>query len=176
MVNGPEGTREASPPSGPSAAVRALVLSRDGYSCACCSTPTTGRPHSVVRRSGLGGDSPSNLLTFLGRGEDPLDPDDHRARVESGIDPCDQAKGYEVPSGQDPALVPVLVRTASGPVITVWLTADGQYSFTPPPGPRAVFGPRAVNRKELLNAWQRATSSRAAARRRHAPAGQIARN
>ena len=49
----------------PRAAV-SLVLARDGYACCCCGTPIIGRPHSVRRRSRSAGDSPANLLTFLG--------------------------------------------------------------------------------------------------------------
>jgi hypothetical protein len=120
---------------GPSRVVRALVMARDGYACPCCGTPVVGRPHSVRRRSRDGGDSPANLLTFLGRGENPLDPADHRARVDSRCDPTDAARGFTVPSGQDPALVPVAVSVfGQAGWITLWLTAEGPYRTEPPPG------------------------------------------
>lgn len=117
----------------PSREVRALVMARDGYACPCCGTSVVARPHSVLRRSRDDGDSPANLLTFLGRGENPLDPADHRARVDSRRDPTDAARGFTVPSGQDPALVPVAVSGQAG-WITLWLTAEGACRTEPPPG------------------------------------------
>ena len=133
-MSGAGGTREVSARAGLLVAVRALVLARDGRLCSCCGAPTTGRPFSILRRSRRAGDSPVSLLTFVGQGDDALDPDDHCARVESGIDPSDQAKGYAVPSWKDPVLIPVLVYRPAESVITVWLTADGEFSFVPPAG------------------------------------------
>jgi len=110
----------------------AETIARDGRACVCCSAPIAGRPFGIVRRSRHGGDSPANLLTFLGAGADPLDPDDHRARVESGIDPSDKAKGYEIATGQNPTLVPVMLFTSPGSSITAWLDDAGGYLFAPP--------------------------------------------
>lgn len=116
----------------PAFGVCAAVLRRDGRACACCGAPIAGRPFGIVRRSRRGGDSPANLLTLLGAGVDPLDPGDHRARVESGIDPSDKAKGYEIAAEQDPALIPVMVFTSPGAGFTAWLTDSGDYAFAPP--------------------------------------------
>ena len=119
--------------TGPSRAMRALVLARDGMACTCCGTAIAGRPHSVRWRNPDAGDSPANLLTFLGDGSRPRDPADHCARVDSGRDPMDAARGFRVPSGQDPALVPVMVMSRAGGM-TLWLTAEGAYRTEPPPG------------------------------------------
>jgi hypothetical protein len=127
------GNRRPARDAEPSGVVRALVMARDGYACACCGTPVTGRPHSVRRRSRDGGDTAANLVTLLGRGENPLDPADHRARVDSRRDPMDAARGFTVPSGQDPVLVPVTAFSPDGPV-SLWLTAEGSYRTEPPPG------------------------------------------
>jgi hypothetical protein len=106
-------------------------MARDGYACPCCGTPVTGRPHSVRRRSRDGGDTAANLVTLLGRGENPLDPADHRARVDSGRDPMDAARGFTVPTGQDPAHVPLAVSSPAGG-LTLWLTDEGSYRTEPP--------------------------------------------
>ena len=119
----------------PSTMAQAMALARDGMACSCCGTAVVGRPYSVRRRNPRSGDSLSNLLTFLGDGSRRDDPADHRARVDSGRDPADAARGFTVPSGHDPALVPVLVCT--GPHsswVTLWLTSEGTYGTKPPPG------------------------------------------
>lgn len=108
-------------------------MTRDRWACACCGVLVAQRPHSALRRSPDGGDSPANWLTFLGDGSRPHDPADHRARVDSGRDPMDAARGFTVPPGRDPALVPVMVSTTES-WVTLWLTADGPYSTEPPPG------------------------------------------
>jgi hypothetical protein len=109
----------------------AVAYSRDGWACACCGTLVAQRPHSARRRSPDGGDSPANLLTFLGDGKRPNDPDDHRARVDSGRDLSDKAKGYAVLAGQDPALVPVMI-TGEGGWAMLWLAADGKRTSADP--------------------------------------------
>jgi hypothetical protein len=110
----------------------AIVLRRDHWACVCCGTLVAGRPYSVRYRSPDGGDSPANLLTFLGDGRHPHDPSDHRARVDSGRDPCDAARGYVVPAGQDPALVPVAIASRCGGLAMVWL-GDGESYLTAAP-------------------------------------------
>jgi hypothetical protein len=117
----------------------ALALARDGYACSCCGTLVVGRPHSARRRSRNGGDSPANLLTFLGDGS-PRDPADHRARVDSGRDPMDAAREYRLSVGQDPALVPVMVSSQAG-WLTLWLTAEGSYRTEPPTWSGVIAGP-----------------------------------
>lgn len=121
LARGAEGARAAA----------ALVLARDGYSCTCCGASVVGRPHSVRRRSRDGGDTPTNLLTFLGDGSRPGDPADHSERVDSGRDPMDAARGYRLRVGQDPALVPVMVSSQAGG-LTLWLTVEGSYRTEPP--------------------------------------------
>jgi hypothetical protein len=94
-----------------------------------------GRPHSARRRSRNGGDSLANLLTFLGDGSRHGDPDDHRARVDSGRDPMDEARGFRLRDGQDPALVPVTVFTGpDGLRVALWLDDSEHYRTEPPPG------------------------------------------
>ena len=117
--------------TGPDEATRALVLERDGYRCVCpCAGSVIGQRYSIQhrkRRSQGGTNDLPNLLTVLGDGTRGC-----HARIDSRIDPDDEARGYTVRSWQDPALVPVMLFESSGSGITVWLTADGRYSTEPP--------------------------------------------
>jgi len=110
----------------PDARMRTRVYRRDSMACVCCGTPVTGRPHSALRRNVHAGDRPANLLTFLGDGKRLNDPADHCARVKSGRDPSDRAKGYSLGRGQDPLLVPVMVFTPRGPMLAL-LSDGGKY-------------------------------------------------
>lgn len=134
-----EKTRKAAARSdtGPDAATREAVYTRDGRMCVCCGTPIDGRPHSVghrKRRSQGGKHVMPNLLTFLGLGSNPLDPDDHHARIDSRVDPHDEAKGYTVRRKDDPALIGVMYASEHGSGIVMWLHDDGSLS---PDGPEA---------------------------------------
>ena len=116
--------------TGPDKATRLLVLERDSYACVCCGVSVEGRLYSLQhrkRRSQGGTNDATNLVTVLGDGTQGC-----HARIDSRIDPADEARGYTCRSYQDPALVPVMVFEASASGITVWLTADGQYSTEPP--------------------------------------------
>jgi hypothetical protein len=129
--------RHGSGPGAVGLAVVRLVCERDGYLCACCGRSVIGQPHTAGYRklphAGGTGDPP-NMLTFLGVGINPLDPDDHYARIRSRREPEDAARGYCLRPGDDPELVPVVVMSAGGTGVTVWLTRDGRLSFDPPPG------------------------------------------
>lgn len=112
---------------------RELVYDRDDYRCVCCGTPIEGRPHSVAhrkRRSQGGRHVLSNLLTFLGCGSNPGDPDDHHARIDSRRNPGDEEKGYTCRSWQDPATVSVTYWTGT----QVWLSDDDGMSYEAPAG------------------------------------------
>lgn len=116
--------------TGPSAAVRALVLARDGHACVCCGASIVGQPYSLQhrkRRSQRGDNSPSNLVTVLGTGTTGC-----HERIDSRRDPSDEAKGYTVRSWGNPALIPVMVFTSPGAGFSAWLTDDGEYLFAPP--------------------------------------------
>jgi hypothetical protein len=127
--------QERKPPrdTGPDRATRALVLERDGYRCVCpCAQSVIGQRYSLQhrkRRSQGGTSDATNLITVLGDGTQGC-----HARIDSRIDPADEARGYTCRSYQDPALVPVMVFEASGSGVTVWLTADGRYSTEAPAG------------------------------------------
>lgn len=109
--------------TGPSKAVRALVLERDGYACVCCGVSVIGRPYSLQhrqRRSQSGGNSPSNLIVVLGRGGELC-----HGRIDNREDPADEEKGYTVRSWGDPAAIPVVYARTDGPGFTAWLADDG---------------------------------------------------
>jgi hypothetical protein len=126
--------------TGPGRKTRLAVYERDGWACACCGFPVADRPHSVghrKRRSQGGGNQMSNLLTFLGLGRNPLDPDDHHARIDSRRRASDEANGYTVRSYQDPALVAVKRPAEGGGLTREWLTDDGQRVKEAPEGAAA---------------------------------------
>jgi hypothetical protein len=112
--------------TGPDAGVRAMVLERDGYRCVCCGRSVTGEPFMLVRRLRGGGDSPANLITTLGTPTSGC-----AGRIDSRRDPDDEAKGYSVGSGQDPAEVPVVLFGGDGPGVPLFLSAEGFYHAEP---------------------------------------------
>lgn len=123
--------------TGPDARTRRMGYERDGWACVCCGVSIIGRPHSLghrKRRSQSGSNELSNLLTFLGLGLNPLDPDDHHARIDSRLNPADEDRGYTVRSFKDPAAVPVAYVSADGREVRYWLTDDGQLLEEPPEG------------------------------------------
>lgn len=69
--------------------------------------------------------SAANLLTMLRV---------HHQRVESRIDPEDNAKGYWLRMGENPLLTPVMVFSPGGSGVTAWPTLDGRYVFEAPVG------------------------------------------
>ena len=79
------------------------------------------------RRSQGGTNALTNLLTFLGLGDGSTGDDDHHRRIDTRIDPTDEARGLTVRSWQDPARIPVVIATEAGPV-AYWLTPDGRYA------------------------------------------------
>jgi hypothetical protein len=119
--------------TGPDKATREAVYERDGWCCVCCGQSVIGRPHSVAhrkRRSQGGTLCLANLVTALGFGNG-LVADDHHFRIDSRIDPHDEAKGYTVRSHQDPHLVSVMVFGPGGGGASLFATCDGQWSSSP---------------------------------------------
>ena len=110
----------------------AAACRRDLSACVCCGTLVAQRTHSARRRNPDAGDSLTNLLTFLGDGTRPWDAADHRARVDSALDPTYEARGFTVPWGQDPALVPVMISSSPLGGSTVWLNETETYSTVSP--------------------------------------------
>ena len=105
--------------------VRALVLARDSYACVCCGKPVSFEHYSLghrLRASQGGRPVPSNLITLWGLGGEL-----HHGRIDLYRDPEDEAKGYRLRSGQDPAQIPVMVFRPGGPGETVWLDDLGNY-------------------------------------------------
>lgn len=118
--------------TGPSRLVRSVVLERDGYACVCCGRSVIGQVYSLQhrkRRSQGGTNALSNLVTVLGDGSRGC-----HARIDSRIDPHDEAKGYTVRSHDDPAQVPVMYFSEHGSGVTAWLCDDGSLSFEAPGG------------------------------------------
>jgi hypothetical protein len=129
-VDAPAAPPDPNRNSGPSLAVRALVLARDGWACVCCGTSVIGQHYSLGHRlrAGQGGKPvPSNLITLLGLGGEL-----HHGRIDSRRDPSDEAKGYSLRSYQNPLLVPVTVFSPHGPGMTLWLDDSGRYLTTAP--------------------------------------------
>jgi hypothetical protein len=115
---------------GPSRKVRKLVLDRDGRACVCCGISIIGRRYSLghrLRASQGGKAVPSNLLIFLGWGGEGC-----HGRIDNRDDPHDEAKGYTVRSGQDPAQVGVMIFSEHGSGVTKYPWDDGQYHDEPP--------------------------------------------
>lgn len=128
--SGAQAQRKPARDTGPDAKTRALVLARDGHACACCGRSVIGQRYSLQhrkRRSQGGDNSPSNLITVLGDGTQGC-----HARIDSRIDPHDEARGYTCQSWQDPAQVPVMFFDESGGGFTAWLDADGGLRFDEP--------------------------------------------
>ena len=116
--------------TGPSRKVRAAVLIRDGYACVCCGGSVIGQVYSLQhrkRRSQGGDNALPNLITVLGDGSQGC-----HARIDSRIDPHDEAAGYTVRSFDDPAKVPVLYVSAHGSGQMAWLLPDGGLAFECP--------------------------------------------
>jgi hypothetical protein len=134
-VNAPAEPLDPNRNSGPSAAVRALCLARDGYACVCCGQSVVGERYSLghrLRAGQSGKPVASNLITLLGWGGEG-----HHGRVDSRRDPSDEAKGYSLRSYQNPLLVPVTVFSPHGSGMTLWLDDDGKYLTMPPEGAEA---------------------------------------
>lgn len=113
------------------------MLERDQYACAACGKPVglLGTWWSIQHRKarGQGGDnSLPNLILLCGSA---TSPGCHLL--------CEQrdremnARGYWLESWQDPASEPVMLHSASGSGVTVWLTPDGGYAFEAPTGDAA---------------------------------------
>jgi 5-methylcytosine-specific restriction endonuclease McrA len=121
----PTPARRPARDTGPTAAVRATVLARDGWSCARCGVSILSRPYSLqhrLRRSHGGGSLPSNLVVLCGTAT----TDCHRA-VDNYKDPDDgpDGKGYRVDSAGDPRLIPVMYFSPGGCGYTRWLADNG---------------------------------------------------
>jgi hypothetical protein len=110
--------------TGPDARTRELVLRRDSWACVCCGRSVIGHVYSLQhrkRRSQGGKNLPSNLITVLGDGTTGC-----HSRIDSRIDSHDEASGYTVRSGQNPAHVGVMVHGEQGGM-QVWLDDSGNY-------------------------------------------------
>lgn len=129
-------TRRPVQDTGPSAAVRKLVLDRDGMQCAACGISVTGRPASVQHRRarGMGGtvdpsaNLPSNLVLLCGSATSPGGC--HLACENR--DPDMRARGFWLWSWENPAETPVMLAGEHDSGVTVRLSDDGEYLLAPP--------------------------------------------
>jgi hypothetical protein len=118
--------------TGPDSATRAIVYARDGYACVCCGRTVIGQVRSIghrKRRSQGLDNRACNLLTFLGTGSTSC-----HGRIDSRVDPDDEAHGYTLRSRQDPLLVGVMYFERDGSGVTRWLEADGGVLLAAPVG------------------------------------------
>jgi 5-methylcytosine-specific restriction enzyme A len=117
--------------TGPSAAVRSLVIERDQRACASCGKPIGSGQWSMQHRlaRGAGGSSnplinaPSNLIVLCGSANTPHSC--HLAAESRGAE--SHGNGFWLHHGQDPATVPVQ-HALHGWVL---LTAAGGWSPAP---------------------------------------------
>ena len=120
----PEKTARSKRKDAISPKVRRLVLERDGYACVCCGRSIIGQRYSLghrLRASQGGRPVPSNLLTLLGWGGQ-----EHHGRIDNREDAHDEAKGYTVRAGKDPALISVMVSGEDGG-LTAWPDDEGHW-------------------------------------------------
>lgn len=123
--------RKAPGNTGPSPAVRKLVMDRDNGCCVRCGKPVANLPSSVhhrKRRSQGGRNDAANLILLCGTGTLLCHGYVHAHIAES------QDAGWLVHGADDPANVPMLLASEHGTGITVWLTFSGLYSTQPPAG------------------------------------------
>jgi hypothetical protein len=125
--------------TGPSAAVRKLILDREGMHCAACGISVTGIPASVQHRRArrMGGSSdpaanrPGNLVLLCGDGVTGC-----HGLAESR-DPHMHERGFWIYSWESPAAVPVMLADEGDWALTVWLDDSGQYLYARPEGAAA---------------------------------------
>lgn len=99
--------------TGPSQAVRNLILAREGMQCAACGTSVTGRPRSIQHRQarGMGGTSdpavnaPSNLVLLCSSATSPGGC--HLACEDR--DPDMHGRGFWLWSWESPELTAVIL-------------------------------------------------------------------
>lgn len=115
--------------TGPSPAVRALVLARDGSLCVRCGISVTDRSRSIhhrVRRSQGGRHVPENLITLCGDGLTGCHGWVHRNIAEA------RASGWLLLGGDNPLLEAVLYASEHGSGLALWLTPGGGHSAFDP--------------------------------------------
>lgn len=109
--------------SRPPKTVRDLVWTRDDAACVRCGLNVSGRPHSIHHRvlRGQGGShTPDNLITLCGIGSTLCHGWVHENRAEA------RDNGWILYPGDNPAEMPLLLRSAAGAESLVLLTADGR--------------------------------------------------
>ena len=129
VTSGTKG-RKAPRYTGPDSLTRAAVLLRDKAACVCCGRTVEGRIFSIQhrkRRSQGGTNCTCNLIVLLGDGVRGC-----HFRIDSRIDPEDEARGYTVRSRGIPALVPVMVFDQSGGGATLYPTCNGEWTSAVP--------------------------------------------
>ena len=128
-------TQLAARDTGPSRAVRELVLDRDGRACVACGVSVRGIPYSLQHRRarGSGGtsdplaNSPVNLVTLCGSATTP-------GSCHLKCEQRDQemnARGYWLRQWEDPATAGVMVFSEGGSGATKFAHDDGTWRDEP---------------------------------------------
>ena len=115
--------------TGPSRAVRALVLERDDHACARCGVNIVGRVASIhhrVRRSQGGRNTPENLVTLCGSGVTECHGWVHQNITQAKV------FGWLLDGTADPALEGVTYASERRPGMILWLTRAGKRTSVDP--------------------------------------------
>ncbi len=115
---------------------RRLVMERDGWECGAKAEGCEGAASDVQHRQKKRAGGTSDPLTAFSPVNGAAMCRPCHDRADRGYDEGLHSRGFWLESGEDPALVPLVVATEYGPERR-WLLADGSYSLEAPEGTAA---------------------------------------